>query len=77
MSHGMNLFRLGQHQIQLKCFLLALTVYSLASGLSLGVVKFNSAGIVSIRVDGSAGPVNALFFRTGVVLARLLKELFC
>ena len=51
--------------------------YSLASGLSLGVVKFNSAGIVSIRVDGSAGPVNALFFRTGVVLARLLKELFC
>ena len=51
--------------------------YSLASGLTLGVVEFNSAGIVSIRADSSAGPVNALFFRTGVVLARLLKELFC
>ena len=51
--------------------------HSLASGLSLGVVKFNSAGKVSIRVDGSACPVNALFFRTGVALARLLNELFC
>ena len=46
--------------------------YSLTSCLSLGVVKFNS-----IRADGSAGPVNALFFRTGLVLARLLKELLC
>ena len=51
--------------------------YSLTSGLSRLVVKFNSDGIVSIRADGSAGPVNALFFRTGVALARLLKELFC
>ena len=47
--------------------------YSLTSCLSLGVVKFNSNGMFSIRADGSAGPVNALFFRTGLVLARLLK----
>ena len=47
--------------------------YSLTSCLSLGVVKFNSNGMFSIRADGSAGPVNALFLRTGLVLARLLK----
>ena len=35
--------------------------YSLTTGLSLGVVKFNSNGIVSIKGDGSAGPVNAKF----------------
>ena len=51
--------------------------YSLTSCLSLGVIKFNSDVIVSIRTDGSAGAVNALFFRTGLVLARLLKELLC
>ena len=51
--------------------------YSLTSCLILGVVKFNSDGMFSIRADGSAGPVNALFFRTGLVLARLLKELLC
>ena len=51
--------------------------YSLTSCLILGVVKFNSDGMFSIRADGSAGPINALFFRTGLVLARLLKELLC
>ena len=36
--------------------------YSLTSRLILGVVKFNSDGVFSIRADASAGPVNALFF---------------
>ena len=35
--------------------------YSLTSGLSLGVIKFNDDGIVNIQADGSAGPVNAKF----------------
>ena len=35
--------------------------YSLTSGLSLVVIKFNGGGIVTIQADGSAGPVNAKF----------------
>lgn len=35
--------------------------YSLTTGLSLGVTKFNSDGIVSIKGDGSAELVNAKF----------------
>ena len=51
--------------------------YSLTSYLILGVVKFKSDGMFSIRADGSAAPVNALFFTTGLVLSRLLKEFLC
>ena len=36
--------------------------YSLTSCLSLGVIKFNSDGVVSIRTDDSADPVNAKLF---------------
>ena len=62
--------------------------YSLTTGLSLGVIKLNSDGIVSIRADGSAAPVNAkfqnrlsvsstskrasLFYRDVVLLASIL-----
>ena len=35
--------------------------YSLSLGLGLGVIKFNSDSIVSIKADGSAGPVTAKF----------------
>ena len=35
--------------------------HSLTSCLSLGVIKFNSNGIVNIRADGSAGSVKAKF----------------
>ena len=35
--------------------------YSLTSGLSLGIIKFNGGGMVNIQADGSAGPVNAKF----------------
>ena len=35
--------------------------YSLTSGLSLAVIKFKDIGIVYIKADGSAGPVNAIF----------------
>ena len=35
--------------------------YSLKSGLSLGVIKFNSDGVVSIIADGSSSPVHAKF----------------
>ena len=38
--------------------------YSLASGLSRLVVKFNSDGILSIRADGSAGPVKAFLLKS-------------
>ena len=36
-------------------------VMNSSSCLSLGVIKFNSDGIVSIRTDDSADPVNAKF----------------
>ena len=35
--------------------------YSLTSGLDLGVIRFNSDGIVIIQADGSARPVTAKF----------------
>ena len=35
--------------------------YSLTSGLDLGVIRFNSDGIVIIQADGSARPVAAKF----------------
>ena len=51
--------------------------YSLTSGLSLGVIKFNSDGIVSISADGSAGPVNAKFqIRLNVSLTTKRASLF-
>ena len=66
--------------------------YSLTTGLSLGVIKFSSDGIVSIIADGSAAPVNAkfqngpsfslttkrasLFYRDVMLLASILRNVW-
>ena len=71
--HGLNPLRLRQHQIQIKRSPPVIVQvyegspvtlnrnYSLTSGLDLGVIRFNSDGIVIIQADGSARPVAAKF----------------
>ena len=71
--HGLNPLRLRQHQIQIKRSPPVIVQvyegspvtlnrnYSLTSGLDLGVIRFNSDGIVIIQADGSARPVTAKF----------------
>ena len=73
MSHGMNLFRFrttsnpaellppGIEQVYEEFPITLNWNHSLTSCLSLGVIKLNSDGIVSIRTDDSADPVNAKF----------------